>query len=159
MIERSELPRLGAPVAVAQIGTRGAVEKSFHVCKSTRPSEAAEPGSSGDAAGGSTAIVTVMRLPENSPMAPDSDASVGRLREYFLQMDHPFGHRTHDLAAALDRTAIVLVREYWPLGSLKDRLHRLANPLQPAGTKYSPSERGPAWPFNLIRLLGRQSVG
>ena len=156
MIERSELPRLGAPVAVAQIGTRGAVEKSFHVCKSTRPSEAAEPGSSGDAAGGSTAIVTVMRLPENSPMAPDSDASVGRLREYLLQMDHPFVHRTHDLAAAIDRTAIVLVREYWPLGSLKDRLHRLANPLQPAGTKYSPSERGPAWPFNLIRLLGRQ---
>ena len=154
LVERSELPQLGAPVPLAQIGTRGATEKSFHLCMSTRPRDDAEETDA--QSDGTKAMVVLMRLPEESAICPESDSGLRHLRQFLLSLDHPFVHRTHDVAPALDDTALVLVRQYWPLGSLKDRLHRLANPLQPAVQKYGPDECGPAWPFTRVRLLGRQ---
>ncbi len=154
LIRNSELPQLGSPLPLAQVGTRGAAEKSFHLCMSTRPrDDAEEPDARSE---GTKAMVVLMRLPEESPIVPDSEPGLRYLRQFLLGLDHPFVHRTHDVAPALDDTALVLVRQYWPLGSLKDRLHRLANPLQPAAQKYGPNECGPAWPFTRIRLLGRQ---
>ena len=152
LIERSELPQLGAPLAVAQVGTRGAAEKSFHLCMSTRPSDDVET----DGQKATKALVVVMRLPDSSPLAPDTEPGLRHLRQFLLGLDHPFVARTHDVTPALDDSALALVRQYWPLGSLKDRLHRLANPLQPAVQKYAPSECGSQFPFTRVRLLGRQ---
>ena len=42
LIQNSELPQLGVPLPLAQVGTRGATEKSFHLCMSTRPRDDAE---------------------------------------------------------------------------------------------------------------------
>jgi hypothetical protein len=131
---------LGMPLALPQIGTRGASGKSYHLCATKEQGRV---------------LVCVVRLAEGAAAGP-SRTSIAALRDFVRGLSHPFVHGLRELVPALGGRALVTVRDLEVLGSLKDRLHCECEPLASHSVKYRVGSRGRHWPLLRVRRLGKQ---
>jgi len=109
-----------ATVMVA-IGHRTPLEKSHYLVK---------------APDGRESVLTMLTAPTACPLVLHSKTARGHFRNFVREIDHPFVFRAQEVAFVKEKRKIMVFREYAPRGSLKDRLHRKANPKQRWAAKY-----------------------
>ena len=109
-----------ATVMVA-IGHRTPLEKSHYLVK---------------APDGRESVLTMLTAPTACPLVLHSKTARGHFRNFVREIDHPFIFRAQEVAFVKEKRKIMVFREYAPRGSLKDRLHRKANPKQRWAAKY-----------------------
>jgi hypothetical protein len=105
---------------------------------------------------GRESILTLLTtpLPPTCPLVLSSKTARSHFRNFVREIDHPFIFRAQDVAFVKEKRKVLIFREFVPRGSLKDRLHRKANPKQQWAAKYG--FKGEPLPERQIALFSKQ---
>eukprot|EP01047_Picozoa_sp_COSAG01_P009042 COSAG01_NODE_366_length_18064_cov_35.830615_8_plen_305_part_00 len=127
--------------ALVGIGHRTPTEKTCYLVRSPQ---------------GKQAVLTLLTLPKapQCPLVLSSKSARSHLRNFAKEIDHPFIFRAQELAYVVEKRCLLVFREFAPRGSLKDRIHRKANPKQRWAAKYG--FKGDPLSERLIALFCKQ---
>ena len=110
--------------ALVAIGHRPPLEKTFYLVRS------------GDGSRQTVLSMLTAPMPPKCPLVLSSKNARSHFRNFVKEIDHPFIFRAQELAFVKEKRRILVFREFTPRGSLKDRIHRKANPKQRWAAKY-----------------------